>query len=103
MAYPYRCSRDTCRQRTTLARRVEHYLRDKPCPACGHHTLRLDRWKQRDHRTSRCHCPGWWFPHRRGSHGCHHYTGRRNADWEHLNAQLGAMPIAPDPGARCPF
>ncbi|CAN0298503.1 unnamed protein product, partial [Chrysoparadoxa australica] len=78
MSWPYRCSRDGCRQRVTLRRPIERYVRKKVCAACGKDSLRLDRWKQADHRRSRCHCAGWWFPHRRGSLQCWHYAGARD-------------------------
>lgn len=75
MTLPYRCSRRACRQRVTLRKPIEQYIRPRLCPACRHDSLRLDRWKLRDHRAARCHCDGYWFPHRRGSKWCSEYRG----------------------------
>lgn len=103
MSFPYRCSRTACRQRTSLRRKLEHYARPRRCPSCRHDSLRLDRWKLRDHRRSACYCDGYDFIHRRGSLRCNHYRGTRDPDWERLALELGAMPMLQQPGERVPF
>lgn len=110
MSWPYRCSRTTCRQRVSLPRTIERYARPKLCPACAHDTLRLDRWKKRDHRRSACHCEGYIFRHRRGSLRCRDYRGSRiPEDWKHdlewgrMNNELSARPIIEQPGEEVPF
>lgn len=75
MSYPYRCGRDGCRQRVSLRRKLETYVRPRLCPSCGHDSLKLDRWKMRDHKASRCNCNGYHFIHRKGSKWCEFYRG----------------------------
>ena len=106
MSWPYRCSRDGCRQRTALRRPIERYRQTPCCPACGHDSLRLDRWKQRDHRRALCRCGvGHWYPHRRGSLGCAHYTGPRTPAgqvWDHIAQALDAIDTTHN-APRAPF
>lgn len=75
MSFPYRCSRDACRQRVSLRRKVEHYVRPKKCPACGCDTLKLDRWLIRARKRDKCYCAGYPFIHRKGSLRCDYYHG----------------------------
>lgn len=68
MGYQYRCSKDDCRARITLRKKLEQYVRDKLCPGCGKDSLKPAYIKERIRNTKRaCRCDGYIYPHHKGT------------------------------------
>lgn len=69
-----RCGVETCRQRFTLRRNPEEYVRAIKCPSCGDHlkVRSVEAERQRELvKQDTCSCGGYPFPHRKGSmRGC---------------------------------
>jgi len=91
MSVPYRCTHADCRRRVTLRQRLERYVRAPRCPECRRElTGRPDMAKRREAKRQRCGCPGYSFPHRKGS-GCwcdHSKRKPTDADWKALGYAL---------------
>lgn len=64
--YNYRCTRSTCRHRTTLRKLKEQYLHDQHCKICGGN-IKLDREVKQRSKRDVCHCDGIYYPHRTGT------------------------------------
>lgn len=74
---PYvRCSRECCKARRTLARKLGDYIRIPKCRSCGGQRYRVDTYRHRVERKVKP-CTDWrclyGFPHRRGSRLCIHH------------------------------
>lgn len=85
IGYRYRCSRQACRTRRTLPRRLEQYVREPRCRCCGG-SLTLDVYRQRKGASEgrpTCYCDGVHYPHREGGTvWCrHHPTGPTDRDF----------------------
>lgn len=85
MGYNYRCGRSTCRQRVTLKRRINEYVKSVSCKACGG-TLHHDPSVRARSKALVCHCDGYHFPHRKGSYYCKDYAGTKDDAYEHERA-----------------
>jgi hypothetical protein len=77
----YRCSREKCKARRTLPRRIEEYTIAPRCRACGGTALRWDRDRALVHMQRKpCQCDGYAFLHRKGSKFCVHSPVELTAD-----------------------
>jgi len=89
MTINYRCTRSSCRTRTTLKKRIEQYVKTKVCSVCGG---RLSHDPEPKKRASRdvCYCDGYPFPHRGGTEPwCHKAKiGPSNEDWQYINERV---------------
>lgn len=84
--FRYRCSREVCKARVTLPRRIEEYVRPPKCKRCGGNAFRLDSHrhsKEVGAGLAKCYCDGYHFPHRKGGGvWCrHHPTGPSAEDY----------------------
>jgi hypothetical protein len=69
ISYNYRCSKQGCRQRKTLAHPMEWYLwkRKPKCPACKEDSLKFDGATRRATMRRTCKCGSVAWPHRIGT------------------------------------
>lgn len=74
----YRCRCRHCRARRTLNQHPDAYQRPPKCRCGRNDGWVIDRYRdsRKEARRFTCDCDGWWFPHRRGSEGCHHHEKR---------------------------
>lgn len=73
MSFPYRCTKESCKQRRALRKHANEYVREPRCRSCGSR-LRYDRWEKQSHKRKKCYCDGYMFIHRKGSKWCQHYA-----------------------------
>jgi hypothetical protein len=79
MSKNYRCTKSSCRQRRTLKRPIEQYVREPRCLACGGR-LSYDPEPKRRHNQEKCVCDGYHFPHRRGTEPWCRYAKKGPSD-----------------------
>ena len=91
MTVNYRCTRASCRLRTTLKKRIEQYViaKFKVCPACGGRLSHDPELKRRSSREV-CRCDGYPFPHKKGTEPwCHDAKiGPSDEDWQYQNQRV---------------
>jgi hypothetical protein len=65
----YRCRCAHCRARRTLGQHPRFYITPPTCPTCGSTAWTVDSYRQSGKEAKRytCTCPGFPYPHRRGS------------------------------------
>ena len=70
IAHKYRVRCSHCRHRRIFDKLPDFYARVPKC-VCGRRAWIVDWYRQSgiERRRAACACNGYWFPHRRGSHG----------------------------------